>query len=724
MPILSWYFTSDYKSLDMLYKKKVTVVIPTYNRKEYLLEAINSVLCQNYVNYEIVIVDDGSDDDTKGAVDSIISDKIIYIYQENRGRSAARNRGIIEAQGEYIAFLDSDDLFLPTKLYCQVEALDKNPNIGLVYSRALVMDDGGHIKKREWKGNASGYIYPDMLFIKESFITTPTVMVRASVFHEVGFFDETMDICEDLDLWRRIARKYPVRHILKPLAKIRERDCELDILGSVEARSVYYEKAFKEDPSLNNNLSIKLYAEMYLFYSLLALSYNDLKLAMSLVNKCIESDLKSKYVNYAKYLVRYFKLELHGYLLLLFRDKKEIKKKRDIKVLIVSHILPPSKSGQAIVLSRLFNNDSYIYVFASIKDYDVLNNDEMVCEKNDSHYYKIFSVKNRSLPNVNLIRFSISVFNFLFQVLFRLFQLFQIIKKEKPDIIISCTGDLCDIPSAFFAAKLTKKLFIPYAFDYYSHQWIGNDRKIASFFEPIVLRNSDKIIVPNEYLKIEYKDRYGVDCEVVHNPAYILELSYPDKNITNKIDEVRIVYTGDIYHAHFDSFCNLLGALEFLDNHKLKLHVYTSQDRKVLNTHGIGGNFIEFHKHLPVNLMCHIQQEADILFLPLAFESPIREVINTSSPGKMGEYLAAGRPILAHLPEGTFVGDYLSTNECGVVVDKNDYKYLAKALKMMVEDTELCQLLGARAYELAKRDFDVNVVRNKVDQILMNLLEV
>lgn len=248
-----------------------SVIIPTFNRATLVGQAIRSVLKQQFDDVEIIVVDDGSTDETPQVV-AKVGAPVLYVRQENRGAAAARNHGIALAKGQYVAFLDSDDLFLPDKLRIQSAVLDSNPSVGMVYARALIMDEVGTILPRHWGGNLSGWIYPQMLFMYSSFITTPTVMVRAEVLREIGGFDEKMQVCEDLDLWRRIARRYQIHHVLQPLAMIRERSEQgFDVSGMLKARTAYYEKAFAEDPSLAATLKIPLFSEMHYCYGRAAL---------------------------------------------------------------------------------------------------------------------------------------------------------------------------------------------------------------------------------------------------------------------------------------------------------------------------------------------------------------------------------------------------------------------------------------------------------------------
>lgn len=253
----------------------VSVIIPTYNRALMVKDAIQSVLDQTYTDYEIIVVDDGSTDDTSRVINGLrsYSRKVHYIHQGNKGRSAARNIGVRAARGDYIAFLDSDDMFLPEKLHVQVMTLENNLNFGMVYSPVLKMDEHGNILKDIDHGREklTGFIYPELLFIKKNVITIPGVMVRMRVLREVGGFDETMHICEDLDLWRRIAMHHQILQMKESLAIIRYRPNEsLDLLGYLEARTLYYHKAFADDPGLKKTIQKKLFSEMYYTYGMLA----------------------------------------------------------------------------------------------------------------------------------------------------------------------------------------------------------------------------------------------------------------------------------------------------------------------------------------------------------------------------------------------------------------------------------------------------------------------
>jgi len=211
--------------------KLVSVIIPAYNAGKYISEAMESVLTQTYPSYEIIVVDDGSIDRTKETIDGlrvkgeVCKIDIKYIYQENKGPAAARNKGIKEAKGDYIAFLDSDDLWLPEKLERQM-ALLRQSNYAMVYSDMSHEVDGeeiyrSYLKEKKYKFYGNGDVYKQLL--RENFIFTPTVIVKKAVIKSVGYFDERYKICEDYKMWLKIAKDYKIGFLDEPLV-IRRRN--------------------------------------------------------------------------------------------------------------------------------------------------------------------------------------------------------------------------------------------------------------------------------------------------------------------------------------------------------------------------------------------------------------------------------------------------------------------------------------------------------------------
>jgi glycosyltransferase involved in cell wall biosynthesis len=200
----------------------VSVIIPTYNRADYVVQAVESVLCQTYGNIETIIVDDGSTDNTAEVL-SNYQDQINYIYQERSERSKARNEGFRHSKGDYIAFLDSDDAWLPTKVEQQVWVLNEEPNVGLVYAAVKFIDINGapHCGELWWDEPVRKVLYEDLMTHNVITGSLSTIMVRRECLDRAGLFDESMNICEDLDLYRRIAAHYKFHKIDSVLVKIR-----------------------------------------------------------------------------------------------------------------------------------------------------------------------------------------------------------------------------------------------------------------------------------------------------------------------------------------------------------------------------------------------------------------------------------------------------------------------------------------------------------------------
>lgn len=330
--------------------------------------------------------------------------------------------------------------------------------------------------------------------------------------------------------------------------------------------------------------------------------------------------------------------------------------------------------------------------------------------------------KVRQLPPVaNKILSALFIcINTLWVVFRRSRQIEEVAKREGCESLVACTGDFYDLPATFLACRRLKIGFIPYIFDDYAYQWLGFRRRIAKQVEPVLLKGAAAIIVPNEYLQKEYVERHGINSTVIHNPCPLPDLEQLDATPRIFQGGINIVYTGAIYHAHYDAFLNLVEALKLLNRPEIKLHLFTAQAERDLEDQGITGPHVVYHPHVPQREVDRILRQADVLFLPLAFSSPIPEVIRTSAPGKTGEYLAAGRVTLVHAPADSFVSWYFRDNVCGIVVDSEDPVRLAEALTIMVNDQCGTLEIATRARKMAERDFDLEVVH----KAFISLLEV
>ena len=192
----------------------VTVIIPAYNRRDLLGRSLDSVLSQTCPADEIIVVDDGSTDDTNNLIAERYP-QINYLYQDNQGISSARNAGINRAKGEWLAFLDSDDEWLPNKLEVQMAALRDHPEHLIAHTNEHWLRNGRPKKQqpkhRKYGGRIFRYCLPLCV------ISPSSVVIHRSVFDRIGQFDAAMTVCEDYDMWLRISCRYPILYIDEPL---------------------------------------------------------------------------------------------------------------------------------------------------------------------------------------------------------------------------------------------------------------------------------------------------------------------------------------------------------------------------------------------------------------------------------------------------------------------------------------------------------------------------
>lgn len=199
---------------------RVSVIVPTSNRSALLRRAVGSILAQTLGDFEIIIVDDASIDDTQQVVKAFGDDKIRYVrHHAKKGAAAARNTGIVSSRGKYIAFLDDDDEWFPEKLAKQFDLLERRPpTVGVVYTGAFAVDAATGKVVSQQTPTRKGNVFND-IFVKNSIAPTSTFFVRKECFAKVGLFDVGLEFGEDFDMWLRIANEYQFDCIEEPLIK-------------------------------------------------------------------------------------------------------------------------------------------------------------------------------------------------------------------------------------------------------------------------------------------------------------------------------------------------------------------------------------------------------------------------------------------------------------------------------------------------------------------------
>lgn len=277
-----------------LFIPTVSVIIPTYNRKKLISESIQSVLDQTFQDFEIIVVDDGSTDGTAEVIKLFPTEKLKYVYQKNSGRSNARNHALRLAKGRYVAFLDSDDLYLPGKLELQVGYMEEHSEVSMIYTSAYCMDENGNLINHHYDAKVSGWIYKYIAFFVPVTITLPTVMIRREVFDKVGGFDEKMERFEDTDMWRRISKHFYIGAITEPTCKLRTHsDNSLiaqDPQKIVKALDYYASKIFREDTEVGTITLRKGVSVLYQYYGYALLTQSEwASLGRALLYKALAS---------------------------------------------------------------------------------------------------------------------------------------------------------------------------------------------------------------------------------------------------------------------------------------------------------------------------------------------------------------------------------------------------------------------------------------------------
>lgn len=274
---------------------KVSAIIPVYNTECFIQEAIESVLSQTYKDIELIIVDDASNDRTGEIARSFGSRLTCISHSANMGPSAARNTGIKHALGKYIAFLDADDVWMPDKIKEQMELLENNNDIALVYSNGYTVNSSGSQIGRFFdtirpKG---GFIFKELLL--DNFIVTSSVIVRKDILNEIGGFNERFSLSEDFDLYLRIAEHYKIDFVDAPLLKHRIHSGSLSkkkrkflLDNAINITGFYRDRIMLSDPRLARKLDKRI--AKYMFYiAICSLECGDRQNAVGQYLDCIKT---------------------------------------------------------------------------------------------------------------------------------------------------------------------------------------------------------------------------------------------------------------------------------------------------------------------------------------------------------------------------------------------------------------------------------------------------
>jgi glycosyltransferase involved in cell wall biosynthesis len=396
-----------------------------------------------------------------------------------------------------------------------------------------------------------------------------------------------------------------------------------------------------------------------------------------------------------------------------------------VKFAFVSHTLPPGTSSHASVIYRLLRElDPNRYCLISSGDAETAGRAGHTDQLRGTHY-TLQPVPRLTRGYRMGLRLWRERLNFGVGTILRARTIARILRRERCEAVVACTGglEILDFPAAYLASRLTGARFYAYLLDQYGHMVahvLG--RRALSIVEPRVLKGAAGVIAPNELLREAIRRNHQIDATVIHNPCDLDDYDGPasadlaDSRMAQD-DEKRIVYTGSVGPLQYSAFRTLLTAMAALHARKLSLHVYTAQSPTRLEREGIRGPVV-FHPPQPLAAVPAIQQQADVLFLPLALDSDEPETVRTAAPGKIGEYLASGRPIVVHAPPDSFVASYCREHQCAVVVDRDEPAALAAALERVFGDAALRAQLRARAWTSAEADFNVVNARREFARVI------
>lgn len=402
------------------------------------------------------------------------------------------------------------------------------------------------------------------------------------------------------------------------------------------------------------------------------------------------------------------------------------------RIAFISHVLPGITNGQSIVLSRLLGDlttAEYIFISSTIRR---LN------QKESDAYNKLHSPRSltsgrtpwllRRLRRMGLFH------NWVFStaVKHRARVIARAVIKNQCGVLVACSGgDLIDIPAAVEAGRLTKLPVFLYYFDDYPGQWeavgtgwqtaFANHQRVAveHSLEPFI----SGIIVPNEMLAEEVTQRLSrrVPVAVVRN---LVDLSSYKQLVQTKRDatcskslqsEKRnhiILYTGSVYNAQADSLNNIIQAIQKLvkDGYHIALKIYSNEAGQLNHYPRLYEN-VSVHDPISPDEIAKLQSSADVLLLPLSFDSDYPSLIKTSAPGKFGEYLAAGTPMFIHAPRDSFPVVFANRHRCAQVCDTPDVSSVYKALASLLDCPNTSSNLVENALR-ASQMFDLECNRN------------
>lgn len=274
----------------------ISVIIPAYNAEKTIQETIGSVLQQTFTDFEIIVVDDGSSDSTVDVVSNITDSRVKVIAGSHAGASASRNLGFVRSMGEFVAFLDADDIWTPDKLEAQLAALKNNPKAYVAYSWTNFIDEEGKFLRKGSRATCIGNVY-DKILVANFLGNGSNVLIKREAIETVGGYDESLSAGQDRDLYIRLAAQYEFVVVPSPqnLYRVSQKSISSNITNSQVARLQVIEKAFENAPGSLKYLKRLSLSNHYKYHTLKALENCPTKyrswIATKFIYKATKNDL-------------------------------------------------------------------------------------------------------------------------------------------------------------------------------------------------------------------------------------------------------------------------------------------------------------------------------------------------------------------------------------------------------------------------------------------------
>ncbi|MCC6611324.1 MAG: glycosyltransferase [Burkholderiales bacterium] len=726
---------------------RVSVITPTYNRADLLAETIESVLNQDYPHIEYLVLDDGSNDDT-AAVLARYGARIRTEFHPNMGETRTVNKGFEMVTGDIVCVVSSDDPLLPGAVSEVVAAFRDRPDAVAVYPDWVSIDENGKVIHEE---RLADYGIGNML-LELNWGIGPGAFFRRDALRSIGPRNPRYTYCGDMEFWLRIAQHGPLVHVPKFLAthRVHEGSASVSARGAKMAHEWY--QVFRSTLQLTT-LPVEVTAERFRIlrdacaYASRQYSGPDLRRAAGFRAKAygfgILHALSRRGIYYAltrprravlapmwqwlcskRYVQRFVRPAVGRIVRTLFASgvavlrlalripsrKNHTNQHYTERFAFCTRFLPPMWSGQAVVIGRLLTGlPPEYYCFATQPVYGNRHENDFIGAL-PGKYYDLPPERRLPIGRVSdLVRY----LNLLWGILQRGTAMARALKDDPVDTLIACTGDQIDPPAAFLAARILRCRYFMYFFDDFTEQWWADPaiQKAIRRIERILALRADGLISPNEYMQQELLRRYRKPSSVIRNPTPWMPPRAETAPFPHDEGEIKLVFTGAIYHLNYDIFRSIISAIGLLEHANVRLHLYTAQPAEDLVRQGLVGPQVVIHSHLPPAEALAVQSSADILLIPFSFQPAAEGIVRTSGTAKLADYLMTGRSVVAICHENSFLGWYLRKFDCGVAISSEDPAVIAAALQTIIDDPSLRERLRRNAVERAGVDFDPSLAQ-------------